>query len=136
METLQNKILSILDKHKIGPMATLRGDKPYGRYMTFRNEKFILYTTTEEHSQKMDYLETNPYVHILLGYTNDDNEAPYIEYTGKLTEIKDDEIKLKVTNFFRSLFNSDKDDLITLQIEPVHIKYFPRVDGKGIDLPF
>jgi len=136
MDTLQNEILAILDKHKIGPMATLRGDKPYGRYMTFRNEEFVLYTTTDEESQKMEDLKTNPYVHILLGYTNNDNEAPYIEYTGKFTEIKDDELKLKITNFFRSLFNADKGDLITLQIEPVQIKYFPRVDAKGINLDF
>lgn len=129
METLKEDILEILNNNKIGPMATLNGEKPYGRYMTFKNEEFTLYTTTEEGSQKVDDLQTNPYVHILLGYTNKDTSAPYIEYTGKLSEIKDDELKLKMANFFRSLFQSEKGNMVTLQIEPISIKYYP---GNGL----
>lgn len=129
METLKEDILAILNDNKIGPMATLSGSKPYGRYMTFKNEDFTLYTTTEEDSKKVQDLQANPYVHILLGYTHKDASAPYIEYTGKLSEIKDDEIKLKMTNFFRSLLGSDKGNMVTLQIDPISIKYFP---GNGL----
>ena len=137
METLKEDILKVLNDNKIGPMATLQGNKPYGRYMTFRNEEFILYTTTDEDSQKVHDLQSNPYVHILLGYTNsDENTPPYIEYSGKLTEIKDDELKLKITNFFRSIFSSDKDDMVTLQIEPISIKYYPGDGNPSQELIF
>ena len=135
METLKEDILAILNDSKIGPMATLNGEKPYGRYMTFKNEEFTLYTTTEEDSQKVHDLQANRYVHILLGYTNKDASAPYLEYTGKLTEIKDDELKLKIANLFRTFFNSDKGNMVTLQIEPISIKYQPR-NGPTKDLLF
>lgn len=129
MDTLKEDVLAVINNNKIGAMATLSGEKPYGRYMTFTNEQFTLYTTTEGDSQKVQDLQTNPYVHILLGLSNNDASSPYIEYTGKLTDIKDDKLKLKMVNFFRNLFNSDKSNMVTLQIEPISIKYYP---GNGV----
>ena len=121
METVKEKVLAIINETKIGTMATLHGEKPYVRYMTFTNEEFVLYTTTSIETQKVYDLEKNPYTHILLGYTNDDLEAPYVEILAKLTEIKDDTLKLKITNFFKEMFNSDADEMVTLQLEPVKL---------------
>ena len=100
MDTLKEDVLAVINNNKIGAMATLSGEKPYGRYMTFTNEQFTLYTTTEGDSQKVQDLQTNPYVHILLGLSNNDASSPYIEYTGKLTDIKDDKLKLKWSTSF------------------------------------
>ncbi|MGN7477496.1 pyridoxamine 5'-phosphate oxidase family protein [Solibacillus silvestris] len=122
METLKEKILSIINKHNIGTMATLKVRQPYVRYMTFTNEDFVLYTTTTEESQKVMDLQENPYTHILLGYTKEDMDAPYVEITAKLSEIKDDTLKLKITNFFKDMFTSEDGDMITLQLEPITIK--------------
>ena len=134
VETLNEKILSIINKHKIGTMATLNGSKPFVRYMTFTNDDFVLFTTTSEESQKVLDLQQNPYTHILLGYTKEGMNAPYVEITAKLSEIKDDTLKLKITNFFKDIFKSDTEDMITLQLDPVTIKLMN--DGEPQELNF
>ena len=134
METVKEKVLSIINDNKIGTMATLNGQKPYVRYMTFTNEDFTLFTTTIQDSQKVFDLENNPYSHILLGYTKEDLNAPYVEILAKLTEIKDDTLKLKMVNLFKDLFNSDEDEMVTLQLEPVTIKLMN--DGDPQELHF
>lgn len=120
MDTVKQQILAILNEHKIGSMTTVHNNRPYSRYMTFTHEDFTLYTRSLENSEKVLDLQANPYTHILIGYTNDDADAPYLEFEGKVTEFRDDEIKLKVTNFLRNLFGQDS-DMIAIQIEPVRI---------------
>lgn len=135
METLKEKILSIINNNNIGTMATLNGRQPYVRYMTFTNEDFVLYATTTEDSQKVMDLNENPYTHILLGYMKEDMGAPYVEITAKLSEIKEDTLKLKVTNFFKDIFTSDdQGDMITIQLNPITIKLMN--DGEPQELNF
>jgi len=122
METLREQILEILNKQNIGSMVTVKDNKPYARYMTFTNDGFTLFTMTEDDSSKVMDLEKNPYTHILYGYTLEDLDAPYLEIEGKVTDFKDDELKLKVTNFLRGIFNKDASDMITMQIEPTCIR--------------
>ena len=134
METLKEKILSIIKNNNIGTMATLNGRQPYVRYMTFTNEDFVLYATTTEDSQKVMDLNENPYTHILLGYTKEDMDAPYVEITAKLSEIKDDTLKLKITNFFKDIFTSDEGEMVTIQLDPISIKLMN--DGEPQELNF
>ena len=134
METLKEKILSIINDNNIGTMATLNGRQPYVRYMTFTNEDFVLYATTTEDSQKVMDLNENPYTHILLGYTKEDMDAPYVEITAKLSEIKDDTLKLKITNFFKDIFTSDEGEMVTIQLDPISIKLMN--DGEPQELNF
>ncbi|WP_336045630.1 pyridoxamine 5'-phosphate oxidase family protein [Solibacillus ferritrahens] len=134
METLKEKILSIINDNNIGTMATLNGRQPYVRYMTFTNEDFVLYATTTEDSQKVMDLNENPYTHILLGYTKEDINAPYVEIIAKLSEIKDDTLKLKITNFFKDIFTSDEGEMVTIQLDPISIKLMN--DGEPQELNF
>ena len=134
MDTLKEKILSIINDNNIGTMATLNGRQPYVRYMTFTNEDFVLYATTTEDSQKVMDLNENPYTHILLGYTKEDMDAPYVEITAKLSEIKDDTLKLKITNFFKDIFTSDEGEMVTIQLDPISIKLMN--DGEPQELNF
>ena len=134
METLKEKILSIINDNNIGTMATLNGRQPYVRYMTFTNEDFVLYATTTEDSQKVMDLNENPYTHILLGYMKEDMDAPYVEITAKLSEIKDDTLKLKITNFFKDIFTSEEGEMVTIQLDPISIKLMN--DGEPQELNF
>mgnify|MGYP003551326766 FL=1 len=134
MDTLKEKILSIINDNNIGTMATLNGRQPYVRYMTFTNEDFVLYATTTEDSQKVMDLNENPYTHILLGYMKEDMDAPYVEITAKLSEIKDDTLKLKITNFFKEIFTSDEGEMVTIQLDPISIKLMN--DGEPQELNF
>ena len=122
VDQLQEEILDILDSEKIGSLVTVHDDKPYARYMTFTNRGFTLYTMTEDDSAKVKDLEKNPYTHILFGYTHSGEEAPYLEIEGKITDFKEDELKVKLINFFRRLFMKDSSDMVTLQIEPIRIR--------------
>ncbi|WP_431030275.1 pyridoxamine 5'-phosphate oxidase family protein [Lysinibacillus sp. LZ02] len=136
MDNLQEQILDILDSKKIGSMVTVKGDKPYARYMTFTNRGFKLYTMTEDDSSKVLDLENNPHTHILFGYTESDADAPYLEIEGKVTDFIDDELKLKVTNFLRGVMNDDAHDMITLEIEPTCIRLMNKQGQPPQELTF
>ena len=133
---LQEEILNILDSEKIGSLVTVHDDKPYARYMTFTNRGFTLYTMTEDDSAKVKDLEKNPYTHILFGYTHSEEEAPYLEIEGKVTDFKDDELKVKITNFFRHIFMKDSSDWVMLQIEPIRIRLMNKKGQPPQELEF
>lgn len=120
MEHVKEKILDILKNNKIGVMTTVHNEQPYSRYMTFTHEEFTLFTRTPEDSEKVLDLQKNPYTHILLGYTNTDPDASYIEIEAKVTDFRDDELKLKIVNTLRSIFQKEN-DMIAIQIEPIRI---------------
>ena len=136
VDPLQEEILNILDTEKIGSLVTVHDNKPYARYMTFTNRGFTLYTTTEDDSAKVKDLEKNPYTHILFGYTHSEEDAPYLEIEGKVTDFKDDELKLKITNFFRHIFMKDSSDWVTLQIEPIRIRLMNKKGQPPQELEF
>ena len=52
MTSVRDEILEVLNREKIGTMATVENGKPYSRYMTFQHEDFVLYTVTNKHSEK------------------------------------------------------------------------------------
>ena len=136
MDQLQEEILNILDSEKIGSLVTVHDNKPYARYMTFTNRGFTLYTMTEDDSAKVKDLEKNPYTHILFGYTHSAEDAPYLEIEGKVTDFKDDELKVKITNFFRHIFMKDSSDWVMLQIEPIRIRLMNKKGQPPQELEF
>lgn len=136
MDQLKEEILNILDSEKIGSLVTVHDNKPYARYMTFTNRGFTLYTMTEDDSAKVKDLEKNPYTHILFGYTHSEEEAPYLEIEGKVTDFKDDELKVKITNFFRHIFMKDSSHMVMLQIEPIRIRLMNKKGQPPQELEF
>lgn len=60
MTSVRDEILEVLNREKIGTMATVENGKPYSRYMTFQHEDFVLYTVTNKHSEKMEELRKIP----------------------------------------------------------------------------
>lgn len=102
MTSVRDEILEVLNREKIGTMATVENGKPYSRYMTFQHEDFVLYTVTNKHSEKMEELRKNPYTHILYGYENGGFGDTYVEIEGKLTEILEDGIKNKLAEFLQT----------------------------------
>lgn len=136
VDQLKEEILNILDSEKIGSLVTVHDNKPYARYMTFTNRGFTLYTMTEDDSAKVKDLEKNPYTHILFGYTHSEEEAPYLEIEGKVTDFKDDELKVKITNFFRHIFMKDSSHMVMLQIEPIRIRLMNKKGQPPQELEF
>ena len=79
----------ILDESFIGTMATVQGNKPHSRYMTFFNNDFILYTATSTDTHKVDELQANPHTHILLGYEGKGFGDAYLEIEGTVEQSTD-----------------------------------------------
>ena len=57
MADARDKALKIIEKDNIGVMATVSGNKPVARYMTFYNEGFTLYTITDKRTSKVEDIE-------------------------------------------------------------------------------
>jgi general stress protein 26 len=97
-QQLKDRIIKVLGKSKVGSMATVEGNKPHSRYMTFFNEDLTLYTPTSNETYKAEEIERNPHVHILLGYEGDGMGDAYIEVQGKATIKKEQKLKDKYWN--------------------------------------
>ncbi|MGG3326101.1 pyridoxamine 5'-phosphate oxidase family protein, partial [Bacillus velezensis] len=43
---IKEKVLEVLDHHKVGSLATVEQGKPHSRYMTFFHDGLTIYTPT------------------------------------------------------------------------------------------
>ncbi|MCG7436427.1 pyridoxamine 5'-phosphate oxidase family protein [Lysinibacillus sp. FSL M8-0216] len=136
MTSVREEILEVLNREKIGTMATVENGKPYSRYMTFQHEDFVLYTVTNKHSEKMEELRQNPYTHILYGYENGGFGDSYVEIEGKLTEVHEEGIKNKIAEIFTNIFIGNQDEMVTLKIEPIRMRLMNKKGQPPKELEF
>src|SRR5690625_490909 len=101
-------------------MATVQGNKPYSRYMTFFSDEITLYTATSKQTEKVDELEANPHTHILIGYEGEGMGDEYLEIAGTVSISDDESMKEKVWNeHMKPYFSGPEDpDLVILKISP------------------
>ncbi|MBT2614406.1 MULTISPECIES: pyridoxamine 5'-phosphate oxidase family protein [unclassified Bacillus (in: firmicutes)] len=121
---IKEKVLNIIRDHKIGVLSSVENNKPHSRYMTFFNDELTLYTPTSGKTEKIDEIEKNPNVHILIGYDNEGLGDSYLEISGT-TKINDSqELKDKLWNeSFEKWFEGPKDpNYLILQIKPESIR--------------
>lgn len=136
MTSVRDEILEILNREKIGTMATVENGKPYSRYMTFQHEDFVLYTVTNKHSEKVEELKKNPYTHILYGYENKGFGDAYVEIEGKVTAFEDESMKNKLAEFFTNILIGNKDEMLTLKIEPIRMRLMNKKGEPPKELEF
>ena len=136
MTSVRDEILEVLNREKVGTMATIRNGKPYSRYMTFQHEDFVLYTVTNKHSEKVEELLENPYTHILYGYENNGFGDAYVEIEAKVTAFEDEGIKNKLADFFSTIFMGTKDEMLTLKIEPIRMRLMNKKGEPPKELTF
>lgn len=122
---LRKKIYHIMDQHKIGTLATVKGSKPHTRYMTFSNDdEFTFYTPTNKETHKAEEIDENPHVHILIGYEGEGYGDSYLEVEGQ-AKIRDDQ-KIKDWLWSEQMerwFSGKGDpDYIVLEIYPEAIR--------------
>jgi general stress protein 26 len=134
----QNKInvevLRILSEHKVGTLATMKGDQPFVRYMIFRNDDFTLYTISSKLTEKVEDIRKNNKVHILLGFEGASGYGkPYIDMTAIATIHDDQELKDRFwhENFRKYLQGPDDPNYIVIRCEPKSIRLInhPDLDG-------
>ncbi|MCM3594839.1 pyridoxamine 5'-phosphate oxidase family protein [Metabacillus idriensis] len=123
-QKLNKEVLDILEKHKVGTLATVVDNKPLSRYMTFFNDELMLYTPTNKNTHKAKEIDENPNVHILLGYEGEGYGDSYIEFEGKASISEDQELKDKIWNdHMKNWFDGPNDpNYIVLAIKPNKIR--------------
>ncbi|MCM3674192.1 MULTISPECIES: pyridoxamine 5'-phosphate oxidase family protein [Peribacillus] len=121
---IKEKVLNIIRDHKIGVLSSVENNKPHSRYMTFFNDELTLYTPTSGKTEKIDEIEKNPNVHILIGYENEGIGDSYLEISGTSKINDSQELKDKLWNeSFEDWFEGPKDpNYLILQIKPESIR--------------
>ncbi|PAL18342.1 pyridoxamine 5'-phosphate oxidase family protein [Peribacillus simplex] len=121
---IKEKVLNIIHDHKIGVLSSVENNKPHSRYMTFFNDELTLYTPTSGKTEKIDEIEKNPNVHILIGYDNEGLGDSYLEISGTSKINESQELKDKLWNeSFEKWFEGPKDpNYLILQIKPESIR--------------
>lgn len=120
---IKEKALKIMDKNDVGVMATISENKPMARYMSFYSEEFTLYTITDKRTEKVEDLEVNPNVFVLLGYEEGIIDKDYVEVEGQVSMVKNQEIIDKSWNDYMDKQYSSKEDpnILVLEIKPTRI---------------
>jgi len=127
---LEEKIVDVLAQNKVCSFATVEGNKPHVRYMALFHEGLTVYLATNRQTHKVEELESNPNVHILLGYNGSwSSEFLQIEGTGRVA--KDEGLRSKVWRDDFSMWFDGPDDpnYVILEIIPARIEYSG--GGKG-----
>ncbi len=102
-------------------IATVDGDKPRLRPMTFVHNKDVFYFATGSDAEKVKQLNTNPEVEIILQWKEEPNNG-YIRISGRA--IKEASIEVitelyKTYDYFNKLWESPKDPtLVVYRVEP------------------
>lgn len=137
-EQVKQQILKVMQDHKIGSLATVKGDKPHARYMSFYHAEFTLYTPTHRDTYKAEEIESNPNVHVLLGYTGEGYEDAFIEFQGKATINDDVQLKEKFWSDSLSTYFNGPDDpsFILLKLSPSTIRLMNKGDNTPYDISF
>lgn len=121
---VKKNIENIISNSSTGIMATVKGNMPHSRYMTFFNDGLTLYTPTGKDTDKAEEISENPNTHILLGYEGDGFGDEYVEYEGSITMKGDKQLKEKLWDDNMKAWFDGPDDpnLIVLQITPKQIR--------------
>ncbi|MCY7861917.1 pyridoxamine 5'-phosphate oxidase family protein [Bacillus haynesii] len=135
-QQLKNKVLDILDHHKIGSLATVESGKPHSRYMTFFHDGLTLYTPTSDETHKAEEIDNNPNVHVLLGYNGEGLGDAYLEITGtaKLNHSKDLKDKIWDERLERWFDGKEDPNLTVLEIEPSEIRLMKEGESTPVTL--
>lgn len=124
-EQLKKEIHKVMEQHQVGTLATVKGQKPHTRYMTFSNdEEFTFYTPTNRETHKAEEIDANPNVHILIGYEGEGYGDTYLEVEGQAKIREDKQIKDWIWNdHMKRWFNGKEDpELVVLEILPEAIR--------------
>lgn len=123
MADVKDKALKIMSKNDVGVLATVSGNKPVARYMSFYSEEFVLYTITDKRTEKVEDIEENPHAFILLGYTEGVFDKDYVEIEATVSTTQDAKLIDHAWNDYMDDQYSGKDDpnILVLKLSPVSV---------------
>ncbi|MGF7049006.1 general stress protein 26 [Paenibacillus sp. DS2015] len=121
---MEQEIVKALDHNKVCTFATIEGNKPKQRYMVLFNEGLSLHLATNRQTHKVEELEENPHVSLLVGYEIGGSKD-VIEIEGTCAICKDEGIREKVWNPDLEKWFTGRNDpnYVVLNITPHRIEY-------------
>lgn len=124
-QQLKERILNVLAESKVGTLATVVNNKPHSRYMTFYHENLQLYTPTSKKTHKVEEIEKNSNVHILLGYDGEGYGDAYVEIEGTAVVDNSDKLKKELWNEQLEQWFEGPDDpdymILTITPDEIHL---------------
>lgn len=131
-QEIRSKVEEIMERNKVGTMATIKNNRPHTRFMTFFQEDLTLYTVTSTDTDKVEEIEVNPYTHILIGYEGQGYGDQYVDYHGKVSFNNSDDLKQKLwTENMEPWFDGPNDPTYTvLEIKPEQVRLVTNRKGE------
>lgn len=123
-QDLKKKIVNIISDHRTGVLSSVEHNRPHTRYMTFFNDELTLYTPTKMDTEKIEEIEKNPSVSVLLGYEGKKQTDSYVEISGTSTINDSKELKKQFWDeSFQQWFDGPEDpNYVFLKIQPETIR--------------
>lgn len=123
-ENLKEKVIKIISDHRTGILSSIENNKPHSRYMTFYNNNLTLYTPTKRDTEKIEEIEKNPAVSVLLGYEKNGQSDAYVEITGTAALNDSQELKDQYWDeSYKKWFDSPEDpNYVFLQVQPETVR--------------
>ncbi|MEC0178805.1 pyridoxamine 5'-phosphate oxidase family protein [Paenibacillus favisporus] len=121
---LEQNLAKILDHNQFCSFATVEGNRPKQRYMALYNQGLSIHLVTDRKTHKVEELEGNPHVSLLLGYEiGGSREVVEIEGTCKVTA--EDSLRKQIwkEEFKKQFTGPDDPDYVLLEITPVRVEY-------------
>ena len=121
---LEQQVVKIISGQRTGVLSSVESNKPHSRYMTFYNEGLTLFTPTKLDTEKVEEIEKNPFVSVLVGYEDHGQSDAYVEIAGKATLNSSEEVKKQYWDeSFQQWFASPEDpNYVFLQIKPETVR--------------
>lgn len=136
-KALEQTIIKTLDDNKFGSFGTIEaGNKPKVRYMAVFHDGLSIYLATDRKTHKVEELQNNPHVFLLLGYEQGGGkDVLEIEATAAVT--KDNGLRAKVWNAsLEKWFSGPEDpDYVILELTPTRIEYMGQDKEHGVWQP-
>ncbi|RID88514.1 general stress protein [Peribacillus asahii] len=123
-QDLRKEVVDILSNHRTGVLSSVENNKPHSRYMTFYNEDLTLFTPTKADTEKIEEIEKNPAVSVLLGYEDKGQSDTYVEIAGTSTINNSEQLKKQFWDeSFNKWFDGPEDpNYVFLQIQPETVR--------------
>lgn len=121
---LEQELAKIMDHNEFCSLATIEGNRPKQRYMALYNQGLSIHLVTDRKTHKVEELEANPHVSLLMGYEKGGTKD-VVEIEGTCIISDNDELRKQIWKpEFAQMFNGPEDpDYVILQIKPVRIQY-------------
>lgn len=138
MSDVKQKVLHMLEKHTVGTLATISNGKPFSRFMLFFHEDVTLYAVSNKNTHKVEDVESNPAVHILLGLDAKNYSQPYCEFEARATVEDSPELRERFwDDTLKEWMSGPNDpDYVLLKFTPTRIRYFDKAGGTPEELTF